>query len=170
MMHKLFQFMLLGLYASSLSRAAAEPIPEYEMKSTYLYYFAVYADWDESIKPNLNICIVGKNLFGTAITSLENKEINGRRATIKHLTTLDNISACQILYYSESDLYAPKDVLSAVADLPILTITDTSLPNGFMINLKVDKNRLMFDINYEAIKKNRLVMSSKVLNLAHRVY
>ena len=74
------------------------------------------------------------------------------------------------MYYSESDLYSPKHILSAVADLPILTITDSSQANGFMINLKVDKNRLMFDINYEAMKKNRLAMSSKVLNLAHRVY
>lgn len=170
MMNKLFQLILLGLYASSLSRASAEPIPEYEMKSTYLYYFAVYADWDESIRPNLNICIIGKDLFGTTINSLENKEINGRRVTIKHLTNLENVSTCQILYFSESDLYSPKHILSAVADLPILTITDNALANDFMINLKVDKNRLMFDINYEAMKKNRLTMSSKVLNLAHRVY
>jgi hypothetical protein len=163
-------FRLLLLFVSSIQIAWADPVPEYVMKSIYLYNFAVYEELEDITKLNFNICIIGKNPFGQSLDPLENKEIKGRPITVKRLSTLENISACQIVYFSESDIYTPKHILTATANLPILTITDAPHNPGFMIHLAVENHHLIFDVNYQAMKKNRVAMSSKVLNLAHRIY
>ncbi len=161
---------LLTLSIPCIEASGADSIPEYLMKSTYLYNFAVFSTWPESTAKTFNICIVGQDPFNNAMRTIENKEIRGLPINISRLNTLDNIKSCQILFFSESEILTAKKILTAVEDSPILTITDATNTNGFMIRLNTENNHLTFDVNYEAAQKHHLTISSKILRFARQVY
>lgn len=162
-----------GLPAPSQAQATAPPVPEYTMKATYLYNFMVFTEWPntDSSVPNapregLNLCVFGQDNFGSALSNLEGKNVNGRRLSVQRLNHLPGIKKCHLLFVTEREAPNMQSIQSSIGDAPVLTVTDSPLASTAAIMLTVDGNRLVFDVNVQRVKKQGINLSSKVLQLA----
>lgn len=166
--------LVIGLVlACGLAQArplSPEPMPEYAMKAAYLYNFALFTEWPTTPGEQLNLCLLGRDAFGTAIDSIDGKPVNGMRIEVSRVTAAGNISHCQMLFLGELDGVNPQRLLRDIEGLPMLTVTDDSALDGVMIRMSIRNKRLTFEINSEAVRRARLTLSSKLLRLASNVY
>ncbi len=147
---------------------AADPVPEYAMKATYLYNFAIFTEWPTSSSDTFNLCILGQDNFGPALNGIEGKKVHGSRLAIARLSSLHNLKSCQILFIGEQEAANMRKILDMLGDAPVLTVTDAAAQtaSGAIIRLSLDGQRLAFDINAEAAHRSQLHISSKLLQLA----
>jgi hypothetical protein len=169
-MKRFLVFMLLLLTAQG--RVVADPVPEYVMKATYLYNFALYTEWPVEVGNEIQLCIFGEDRFGEALHAIDGKDVNGRRLVVRHAHASEEIARCQMLYLAENELQGARHMLTGLRGSPVLTITEGAIPlySGVMISLLVEDKRLAFKVNASAARKARLNISSKLLRLASSVY
>lgn len=152
--------------------AVADPVPEYVLKATYIYNFALYTEWPANTGDILNICVLGHDGLGTAFDTIQGKQVNNVTISVNRVALSSNLKNCQILFISERETGGIQKILAILEDSPVLTVTEGNAPsiNDVMIRMVVDNKRLSFDINASAAKRSRLNISSKLLRLARSVY
>lgn len=164
------------LAAALLVCAAADAAPadsiEYEIKATYLYKFAPFVEWPQSAAPAFNLCIVGDDPVAVAIDqAAKGQSIAGKPLVVKHLSAAAPDAGCQVMYIAGTDTQTAAQALAAMKGAPVLTVTDeASHPNDrAIISFVIDANHVRFDIDDAAAAQDGLVISSKLLGLAHSV-
>jgi hypothetical protein len=152
--------------------AVAEAIPEYDIKAAFLHKFSLFTEWPSPPDKAMTLCVMGVNPFGNRLDELTRSGTNDMRLAVKYLGSLDNIGQCQILFIAESERHRARNVLAAAEHLSILTVSDDSdlFESGMMVGLFLERDRIVFDINYAQVQKSNLSMSSKLLRLARKVY
>jgi hypothetical protein len=151
--------------------AMAEPVPEYAMRAAFLYNFAAFTEWP-SVSNKLNLCILGPEASSPALDNLEGKEIrNGVRIAVNHIASPADATQCQVLYFESPSPLVGK-ALTQLGAQPVLTIygSDENDVGNAMIRLKMEKQRLTFEINLDAAQRAGLKFSSRLLRLAQKVY
>ncbi len=149
---------------------------EYIVKAAFLYKFINFVSWPkeafESGSSDINLCILGWNPFGETIFVFDGKTVAGRTLRIRNINSFSEIKGCHILYVSPSMMPQAKKILKFIENKPILTVGDTEgfAKKGGIINLLKISNRIKFEINRSAAEKAGLHISSKLLNLAVKVY
>lgn len=168
-MRRLAHIVLLWLAA--LSGVWADPVPEYHMKATYLYNFALYTEWPETVD-NIRLCILGEHHFGDALQAINGKALSERRLEVRQVAAQDSLAECQMVFLGEREARTSRKILERISNLPVLTVTEGPLPlySGIMVSMVVENNRLGFYINASAARHAGLNVSSKLLKLARRVY
>lgn len=163
-----FWLAIAALYSGIVS---AEPIPEYDIKAAFLYNLTQFTEWPATSDKAIRLCIFGSNPFGSKLEELVQKTTNNRRLSIQQLGSLSNIDNCQVLFISELERISTQDLLTATEKSPILTISDDRalFESGMMVGLFVDRNHIVFDINYTSMRRMNLNISSRVLRLARKV-
>jgi hypothetical protein len=161
-------FLLLTLPRPS----SADPVPEYAMKATFLYNFAKFTEWPALPRKSFNLCILGHNPFGTFLDNIEGQLVHDLPLTVVRLSLADNLKNCQILFFDASESVNAKRILDQLGDAPVLTITDAEglVQNGMMIGMITANNRIVFEVNFAAVRHVRLNISSKLMRLAQKVY
>lgn len=155
----------------AISAAPAEnPSLEYAVKATYLYKFAPFVTWpaSEPQKATFDLCLSGSD----DVTKLEpdvaaGQSVNGKPLAVRVLAAGENPNGCQILYVAASP--AAPQMLDAVRNKPVLTITDASLPDHGIIGFTVVQHHVRFDIDNSLAANAGLSISSKLLSLANAV-
>ncbi|MDP1667323.1 MAG: YfiR family protein [Methylobacter sp.] len=156
------------LLVLSAGAGFADAVTEYDLKAAYLLNFASYIEWPRQPEP-VTICVYGNNPFKTATlaTLLEAKagQIN---ADFKYPRQLGQLTDCNILYLGLSEHEDFGKAVTMVHNAPVLIVTDVQdgLPQGVMINLFTESNRLRFEININTVLASKLKVSSKLLKLA----
>lgn len=166
----LLLFLLAALLAGAGQQARAQAVPEYAMKATYLYNFMVFAEWPaqeaHGAQDPVLLCVFGQDNFGTALNSLEGKNVNGHRLVVQRLNSLSSLRKCQLLFITEREAANMASIQSYLGDAPVLTVADSPVATSAAILLSLDGRRLVFDVNMQRVKKAGITLSSKVLQLA----
>ena len=179
-LHKRFiLFVALAMGVTMITTLAArgqEPKPgEYQVKAAYLYHFAKFVDWpSDSFKDDQSpvyLTILGVNPFGPALDSIKDKTVKGRKLIIKQCPSIDLLGGCHILFISPSEKANLKQILNALKNSSVLTVSETErfTQQGGMINFITQDNRIQFEINPVAAQRSRLKISSQLLKLARIV-
>jgi len=150
---------------------------EYEVKAEYLERFTRFIDWPaDSFAANhggrFRLCVIGKNPFGSYLQEMTREvKFKGKPAEIKLIQDPRRTADCDLLFIANSEEARLKEVLQITKDKPILTISDTPgfAEVGVAINFYNQDAKIRFEINNEAIKRNRLHVSSRLLDLARQV-
>jgi YfiR/HmsC-like len=147
---------------------------EYEIKATYLYKFVPFVEWPQSAvaAPAFNLCIVGDDPVAAAIDqAAKGQTVAGKPLVVKHLPTAAPDAGCHVMYLAGTDAQTVAQALAAMKGAPVLTVTDeASHPNDRgIISFVIDANHVRFDIDDAAAAQDGLVISSKLLGLAHSV-
>jgi len=143
--------------------AAAPGSIEYEIKATYLYKFAPFVDWPPSIaaSPAFALCVVGDDPVSAAIDqAVRGQSVDGKPLIVKHLPVAAPDSGCQIMYIAGSDAQSVEQALAAMKAAPV---------DRGIVSFVIDANHVRFDIDKAAAAQSGLVISSKLLGLAHNV-
>jgi len=149
-------------------QAQAQSVPEYSLKAAVLYNFALFAEWPDSVGPNVTLCVMGEDPFGAELDALQGEPVGSRSVQVKRLGRTAPVSDCQILFIPQPSMANLAQVLSTIDGLTILTVADTpgAAQKGIGINMGLQNARVVFEINLTAVKRSGLTISSKLLRLA----
>jgi len=169
-------FLTAAALTSALLLVQSPRASEYQVKAVFLFNFAQFVDWRSTPVPDprapLVIGILGDDPFGTILDATVRGEHLGERPfEIRRLRQMRDIEACNILFISRSENERVEQILAAVQNRPVLTVSDGDdfAERGGMIQFVNDKNRIRLRINLEAAQAANLAISSKLLRVAEIV-
>jgi YfiR/HmsC-like len=160
----------LGLL-SVLLPARAVKLSEFQLKAAFLYNFALFTEWPGDVGNTLNLCIEGRDPFGTAIDELQGKSVGGRSIAIQRNVAGGSLKNCQIVFISRSAIEGLPGVLDNLRGAPVLTVADSpgTTLQGVVLSMSVTEDKITFAANLKAAREARLNLSSKLLRLATEV-
>ncbi|HZW12836.1 MAG TPA: YfiR family protein [Noviherbaspirillum sp.] len=155
------------------SASYAQRVPEYELKAAFAYNFVLFTEWPADTVyegGTLNICINPNSAMRPSLNSLQGKPAKGRKILIRALAVPDDIRSCHVLFIDSTDSERWLQIERHLRNASVLTISDEDgSPEGGIIELSSDGNRVVFDIDMKKARNARLVLSSKLLRLARAV-
>jgi hypothetical protein len=147
---------------------------EYKLKSVYLYNFTKFISWPESTlsarRETINICIVGKNPFGSLLEPLTHMKSQDKTLTVEFIEDIDALEkkSCQILFIAASEKAAVAQIIEKTAKMHILTVSDMDgfAQNVGIIGFVVKDHKVRLEINLGAARQAGLKISAKLLEIS----
>ena len=168
--------------AASLA-VAADPDPragslELQVKAAFLYNFAKFVEWPADVRSDgssgsLTFCVFGDEpLFSALTQSLAGKTINGRALVALQADGPQRAQRCDIAFIGVAEKKRMDEVLDAFAGTGVLSISDLDqfARHGGMIELTRKADKIRFAVNIDAVNRNGVRISSKLLQLAEVVH
>jgi len=171
------RFAALVLVACTLlappGAAAADEFREQRIKTAFLVNFARFVTWPahtfaDSESP-IEVCVLASDAFGVVLADVaKDKAVNERPLRITRVFRAEDLRRCHIAYLEDADEAATH--LAALAGHHVLTVyeNDATQTNG-VIRFYLDQDRVRFEVNLAAAKREELQLSSKLLGLARVV-
>ena len=166
----------VSVLASALLFVQSPRASEYQVKAVFLFNFAQFVDWPtvpaQDPRTPLLIGILGDDPFGAFLDETVRGEHLGLRPFEVHrYRELTDIEGCNILFISRSENERVGQILAALHNRTILTVSDGEdfAKRGGMIQFVNDKNRIRLRINLEAAQAANVTISSKLLRVAEIV-
>ena len=162
--------------AAAASMAAAAPVraetTEAAVKAAFLPRFARYVTWPPSARPQgnsaFNLCIIGGDPFGVSLdNAARTQTIDGRRIVVRRLDSAASARGCHIAFVEGGAHRPVGQLLAALSDRPVLTVTDAR--NGGqrgIIHFSIVSGRVRFFIDEAAAARRGITISSRLLALA----
>jgi hypothetical protein len=152
--------------------ARADGLDEYRLKAAFLYNFISFTEWPAGQGSTLNLCIYGPDPFGENLDRLKGKQVGRHTLAIRRTNTADTLKDCQIIFITRTVISNLPRVQEDMNGKPVLLVSDSpgAARGGIALNMIVDQNTILFEANLSAVRKNQLVLSSKLLKLAKEIY
>jgi hypothetical protein len=165
------------LASGSLKPACAQPATEeYRVKAAFLFHFAQLVDWPAGAlnagDQSINLCVFDDEPSLRELQStLEGKSVGTQMLHVRLLSQPQGTQGCNILFLSRDEGQRQAAVLRSLHGRPVLTVgeTDSFLSDGGMIRLRLDQDKIRFDINVGCADASHLKISSRLLLLAASV-
>jgi hypothetical protein len=147
-------------------------VDERDMKAALIYNFSVYTTWPELTGSTFNVCAfegddenINNNLF-------ESKKINGKPIHFVIIHAVSEVKSCQVLYLEETNKIGDNRLFENMEKFSVLSIAQIKdkTENASIIKIQLNNNKYDFTINNQVAKQANLMVSSKLLRLATRVY
>ncbi len=147
-------------------------VDERDMKAALIYNFSIYTAWPEVNSNSFNVCTFEDDEENINASLLESKKINGKPIHFKVIRDAADVKTCQVLYLEEARQIYNSKYSQLIDKLAILTVSESShqLDSLGIINIKLENKKYNFTINNQAAKQLNLMVSSKLLRLATKVY
>jgi hypothetical protein len=157
--------------------ARAQPADEeYQVKAAFLFHFAQLVDWPAGAlnagDQALYLCVFDDDSRRQELQStIEGKLVGTRVLHVRLLNTPHVVQGCNILFLSRDEGRRQASILRDLRGLPVLTVGETGnfLSDGGMIQLRIEADKVRFEINAGAADSSRLKISSRLLLLATSV-
>ena len=162
----------LGLALIAFAPAAlSDDLPEYRLKAAFLYNFALFTEWPAGIGSTLTLCVYGQDPFGAEIDALQGKPVGDRHMVVRRVISVEGLTACQVVFITDSSGDGISRALSALRGATVLTIADApgAAKRGVALNMNVVNNKITFEANLTAARAANVKLSSKLLSLATEV-
>lgn len=163
----------LALLLLAPAPAIAQGSGEYEVKAAFIHNIAKFVEWPAPSVggETLQLCVLGRNPFGDALSVLDGKQVGKLSWKISFPTIQSNLRACHVLFIAASEGGRLAPILDKLGDAPTLTVGDTEnyAELGVMVNFYIDENKVRFEANPEAASRVRLKFGSQLLKLARIV-
>jgi hypothetical protein len=168
---------LAGVILGTFMAAGAQPqLDEYQVKAAFLYNFAKFVEWPpqafEVAGNPIIVCIIGETPIYTLLESaVIDKTAGNRSLAVRKVSDGQQATGCHILFIGRADRKRIPAVLAAITPWGILTVGETPefVAEGGVVNFKLEDGRVRFEINVDAARREKLRISSKLLNLAEIV-
>ncbi|HET7890814.1 MAG TPA: YfiR family protein [Candidatus Sulfotelmatobacter sp.] len=147
---------------------------ESQVKAAYLYNFGKFVRWQSppSGSDSFDICVLGKNPFGSALAStVAGEKLDGKNIRVRNVFSLPDATHCRILFISSSEENRLKPIVAVAKQSNLLTVSDIPgfAQRGGMIELVHLEDKIRFQVNAGAISDAGLTVSSELLKVAVKV-
>lgn len=151
----------LGYMALSPLALASEDSNEYKIKAAYIYNFTKFVTWPPDPSPTFNLCIEGNDPFAGVLDPIQKRNVSNRPIKVFRLPS-DTPSPllCHIIFSSTSRSLASPEATLTVGEQPSFA------KNGGMIAFIERDGRIKLLVNLAAVKKSKLKMSAKLLEVS----
>jgi len=167
---------VLTLTSCLAAQSPEQPPDEYQLKAAFLYNFAKFVQWPSDASRNSSepivICVLGPDPFGRSLDdTVAGQAIEGRSFTIRRISNVKEAAGCYVLFFSTVQSSRSPPILTDLKTPGVLTIGDTDAcgVDGVVITFKLEAGKVRFAINMEAAERQKLRISSRLLNLAYLV-
>jgi hypothetical protein len=148
------------------SNVNSHTVDEYLLKSEIIYRICKFTKWPnppDREKP-FTISILGETTDEEEIKLPRGVTIDKRKILVRKIDRLSEINGSDVLFITSSQSDRLDAILDYIGSKPILTVGDTSgfAQRGVILNLYVQRNKVKFEINYDACKKASLQMHSQL--------
>ena len=172
---RLCAFVAMIAVAAHAARAQSpQPSLENDVKAAFLYHFTKFVEWPApaDIGEPFRVCVLADDAFIAALDrTIAGESVSQRPLVQVEPRSIEEARRCAILYIGArfSDQGAP--LVSAVRDLPVLTVGEETsfIKQGGAIGFILENNRVRFDISQRALQRAGLKASSKLLRVARNV-
>ena len=167
------------MLASGPARGQGVVATEYAVKAAFLYHFAKFIEWPESVGgPSpavVTLCVVGADPFGDALDELAARGADGladgTQVRVRHVTGLTSRAGCHIAFISNSERSRLATHLANATAEHVVTVSEL---NGFaeaggVIQFVLEDGKVRFWINRGAAERGGVRLSSRLLALARIV-
>ncbi|HEX2758963.1 MAG TPA: YfiR family protein, partial [Rhizomicrobium sp.] len=89
---------------------------------------------------------------------------SGRPIAVRRLAAADAAEGCHMVFVAN-----PNVAMERLRGRPVVTVTDSGMPERGIISFVMLDNHVRFDIDAAAAESNGIRISSKLLELAHSV-
>jgi hypothetical protein len=171
---RLHRTLLAGLCLLAGCALAQERVGENELKAAYVFNFIQFVEWpqgDGRAGAEWTICVSPFSPLKRSLMALEGRPARKDNAIrIRLWEEANELGDCRVLVLD--GVADTERALKALRDTPgrkaVLTIADgaASPPPDIMIALFREGNRIVFDINADAIGRSGLTVSSRLLRLS----
>jgi hypothetical protein len=174
--HRSIQFFICLLvfspicsYCQSLTGA------EYEVKMGFIYNFANFVTWPkEAFKGSddkLYFCFFSDQPAANVLFKLHDQPIQNRKLTVSKIGSEISDEKCNILFFGTDDETYIRQTLAFIRGQHILTIGEVQgfAQMGGIINFFNQNNKLRFEVNIDAAKRENLKFSAQLLQAAQIV-
>lgn len=169
-----FGLILIFVLFSSSTAYAQKGSIEYKIKAGYIYNFTKFISWPENKLETFNLCILGKDPFGSIIEPIEKRKVKDKPIRVYRLRSIDHIKLCHIVYFSGtfSKWRNNHTLLPGILTINSLKKTLSGseskefLQTGGMIAFSLKHGKVKLHINLQALRKSDLEISAKLLEVA----
>ena len=158
------------------SLASAQTATAPTLKAAFLYNFAKFTEWAaDALAPGepLVLCVINDRAVGEMLADLtKGRRIDGHALVVSTMKPDSAaLTPCRLLFASGLDAARSATLLESVAGKPVLTVSDLDkfAERGGVAQLVVDKGTMGFSVNLDAMRRARILLSSKLLSLARIV-
>ncbi len=168
--------LLLTCIFAHFAYAGPETKPtQYEVEAAYLFNFGKFVVWpgtSHAAHAPFLICVLGDDPFGPVLDrTIAGETVGGRPVQDKRIARPQDATGCSILYISSSESGRLSNILPAIHEAPVLTVSDIPdfVQQGGMIQFVLRDGRVRFEVNLSTTQRNGLAMSSELLKVAVHV-
>lgn len=173
-MKRLVLILLLIFPSLAMEMSAGDPKDTHKtVKALFVYQFATLMDWPKEFKQgDFVIGVYGDSpLYPELMSKYSNRSVGSQAIKIRSFSNYNDISPCHIL------VVAP-EMSDRVADLAkkfkskstlIVSEREGKLRDGAIINFVVKDNKQSYELSKTNAARHKLVVGSKLENLAARV-
>jgi DhnA family fructose-bisphosphate aldolase class Ia len=111
------------------------------------------------------------NFASTLETIIAGESINDKKVLVKRAANPQDAVSCRILFISSSEQNQLKEILAALDNTSVLTVSDMPqfTRRGGMIQFVVEANKVRFEVNLTSAERAGLTLSSQLLKVAMNV-
>ncbi|MBX7094390.1 MAG: YfiR family protein [Flavobacteriales bacterium] len=173
-MKRLVLILLLVLPSLSMEKGALDPKDTHKtVKALFVYQFATLVDWPKEFKQgDFIIGVFGDSpLYDELVSKYSNKSVGKQAIKIKTFPTFSEVSHCHILVVApdQSDRVSELSKKFKSKSTLIVTEKEGKLREGAVINFVIKDNKQSYELSKSNASKYKLVVGSKLENLAARV-
>jgi hypothetical protein len=146
-----------------------------KLHAMYIFNFLPEIEWPkESRGPNVTIAVLGSNeaVVGELQKTTNGKKVGNRPIVITYFNSVNDISNCDILFVPPKQTAKLGKAIEKAGSQNTLVIS--SAPNGIelgaAINFVVLNNKLNFEVKPSNAQKNKVKISSSLIQLASKVH
>jgi len=171
-MRRLLLFLLLLSLITGNAVSQIKQLPEYSMKAAFVYNFTLFTRWPTLPDNTLKICTLHADRLREELEQFVTEQPHGAKLIIHKITHNQEVAQCQVMFLSGEDLSQASAILSLAKENPVLTITDVPvlIQKDVIIVMKIENQRMVFEIDLKAAKNRGLYLSSRLLSLAKKVH
>jgi len=165
------------LTATAPCTVDAQLSPEHNVKAAFVVNFAVFTEWPPTTFANtgdpLVIGVAGDEILRRTIEDFaKGKLFGGRAVKTRNIKNANDVAAIHLLFIGGLTSLGTADILRALDGLPVLTVGDTAgfCADGGMIAFLLERDRIRFEIRFDATERAGLRVSSRVLALAKTIH
>lgn len=155
--------------------AAAQP-KEYQIKAAFLFNFAQFVEWPESVFTSSDapfcVGVLGDDPFGSALDdAVHGEAIGSHKMSVQRSRQMADLKNCQMIFVSKSEKDRLPGILAAVGSRPVLMVGDVSdfARSGGEINFYLEGAKVRFEINPGAAQSCGLKFNAQLLSLGRIV-
>lgn len=144
---------------------------DYRAYSLFVYNFMKYIEWptETGNKEDFVIGVFGDSFILKELQNLAaTKKIKGRTILVKKLSTVDEVTSCQLVYIASSKSGSLKLLLEKTKEKPILLVAEReglAKKGAGLSFVTMEDDVLKFDINRSIIEKHNLKVSTILISL-----
>lgn len=155
---------------------ATSNVDEFTLKAAFLFNFTRFVRWPdstfESADSPFRICVAGTDPFGARLDALAERRVGERRIEIDRPSEAAALRRCQIIYLGDAApaLLSAKALSNEAATSLTVSSEARFAREGGMIALVTNGGRVRLHVNLDSLRKSKLQVSAKLLEVAERRY